>query len=324
MLASRGQSERSSCCIRIHAATVPAAPSNTSPPTISGSAVVGQTLAAGHGTWTNSPTSYSYQWRRCDSAGVSCATITGATAKTYTLVAADAGHRIRVRVTATNADGSGSAISAPTAVVSSGASGPHLQAKPVITGNAQVGQTLTTDNGTWSGSPTSFTYQWDRCDLDGTNCTAIFGATSKTYDVVIVDEGERLRVQVTAKNAGGTSTAMSDLTDPVQPATPLTSTRPVLVIISVRFIGANVYARFRVCNNGTSNLTILATDSRPGKRSFTHRFSTLTPPAPCGVYTRHWRPAARFRGPGRYTVTLRARNTSGLTSAPERRSFRHG
>ena len=45
------------------------------------------------------------------------------------------------------------------------------------------------------------------------------------------------------------------------------------------------------------------------------------PPRPCGVYTRHWLPALRFRGPGRYTVTLRARDKSGLTSLPARRTF---
>jgi hypothetical protein len=69
------------------------------------------------------------------------------------------------------------------------------------------------------------------------------------------------------------------------------------------------------------NLSIIATDSRPGKLSYTRRFSTLAAPRPCGVYTRHWTPVARFRGPGRYTVTLSARDKSGLTSAPAKRTF---
>src|SRR2546430_3920232 len=58
-------------------------------------------------------------------------------------------------------------------------------------------------------------------------------------------------------------------------------------------------------------------------RSYTRRFATLVPPAPCAVYTRHWTPAPRFRGPGRFTITLRARDKSGLTSLPARRSFNH-
>jgi hypothetical protein len=101
----------------------------------------------------------------------------------------------------------------------------------------------------------------------------------------------------------------------------VTNRRPTLTIVSVRFLGARVYARFRICDDTRKNLTILATDSRPGRASYTRRFSTLIAPNPCGVYTRNWVPVQRFRGAGRHTITLRARDTSGLTSAPARRSF---
>jgi hypothetical protein len=135
------------------------------------------------------------------------------------------------------------------------------------------------------------------------------------------DLGYRLRVAVTARNARGSATANSAITAIVQPAVRITNRRPTLVIISVRFQGATVYARFRVCDDTFKNVTVLATDSRPGVASYTRRFTTLVPPRPCGVYTRHWLPVARFRGPGKYTVTLRARDTSGQTSLPASRTF---
>ena len=98
------------------------APANTGAPSIAGTPRVGQTLTAVEGTWANTPTSYAYQWLRCDQTGNNCGAIAGATAKTYTAVAADAYSTLRVRVTAQNAKGSGMATSAQTAVVA-GASG---------------------------------------------------------------------------------------------------------------------------------------------------------------------------------------------------------
>src|SRR4029077_7938566 len=79
------------------ATVTPPPPSNTSPPTISGTAQQGQTLTESHGTWSNEPTSYGYQWQQCDSEGNSCAAISGATGQAYVPVAGDVGHTIRVQ-----------------------------------------------------------------------------------------------------------------------------------------------------------------------------------------------------------------------------------
>jgi hypothetical protein len=95
-----------------------AVPKNKTLPTISGTALVGQTLVATHGTWTGKPTSYKYSWSRCDTAGNACVAIGSATAKIYTVVGADVGHTLRVSVTAKNSSGSSTpATSAASGIV---------------------------------------------------------------------------------------------------------------------------------------------------------------------------------------------------------------
>jgi hypothetical protein len=93
-----------------------AQPTSISPPTISGHPVELQTLTESHGSWTNSPTSFSYAWEDCDSSGGSCQAISGATGQSYTLASSDVGHTIRVIETASNAGG----VSAPASSAASG------------------------------------------------------------------------------------------------------------------------------------------------------------------------------------------------------------
>src|SRR5205085_287663 len=148
--------------------------------TISGTAQQGQTLTESHGTWTNEPSSYSYQWQQCNSEGNSCAAISETGRAACREGAADVGHTLRVQETASNAGGTGSpATSAATAVVA--ATRPSNISPPTISGTAQQGQTLTESHGTWTNEPSSFKYQWQQCNSEGNSCAAISGATNQTY-----------------------------------------------------------------------------------------------------------------------------------------------
>jgi hypothetical protein len=89
---------------------------------------------------------------------------------------------------------------------------------PAVSGTAQSGQTLTTTDGTWRNPPTSFTYQWQRCDAMGANCVDIPGATTSSYVLTDADVGSTVRSEVTATTRFGTASAFSLVTPVIAPA----------------------------------------------------------------------------------------------------------
>jgi hypothetical protein len=88
-----------------------------SSPQITGQAVQGLTLTAQPGAWANGPLTFAYQWQRCDTAGLGCAAIDGATSSRYTLGRADDYVRVRALVIATGPGGTRGAAREPTRLV---------------------------------------------------------------------------------------------------------------------------------------------------------------------------------------------------------------
>jgi hypothetical protein len=202
-------------------ATRSAVPANTSLPSISGSARDGSVLTGHHGGWSGNPSSFAYQWLRCDNAGGGCGPIGGATSQRYTVSSADVGLRLRVQVTASNSSGSGMATSQATGAVSATGSPPRNTSKPGITGAAKEGTALTVSVGGWSGTqPISFAFQWRRCDSNGANCADIAGATASSYTPTAADVAHTLAANVVAKNARGSASAGTSPSGLVAPATP--------------------------------------------------------------------------------------------------------
>jgi hypothetical protein len=308
-----------------------AVPQNTAAPTISGTAKEGSTLTASTGTWTNSPTSFAYQWQRCATDGTACGDINGATDKTYTPTSGDVSHTLRVVVTATNADGKAASSSDPSAIVDS-KNGPNNTVKPTVTGTAVVGEQLRVTNGSWSPTPTSFSRQWQRCNADGDGCLNISGATGATDGVRSADVGHRLRALVTARASGGTATAVSSTSGVVTGQTTTVTTTmtttttvpgnkaPTIAFLSLRRVGVRVYARFRVCDDRIGRISVIERDNKARALSAKRRFA-MTLSQSCGSFSRSWIPAARFRSHGRYVATLRAVDRSGALSRLVSRSL---
>jgi surface protein len=172
------------------------APAIVSAPVISGTTTLGSVLTTTDGVWTGNPTpTFTYQWKR----GVS--NITSATSATYTLVLADSGAAITCVVTAINAVGNNNSTSN---IITADNYPPVNTVLPVISGTNTLGSVITTTNGTWTNSPSSFTYQWKR------NATNV-GTNTPTYTLVLDDSNAAITCVVTAINIGGSASATSNI-----------------------------------------------------------------------------------------------------------------
>jgi hypothetical protein len=184
------------------------------PPVVVGAPVVGTTLTASAGRWSGDSLAFEHQWERCVEPGVGCSPIPGATASNYTVVENDLESSLRVVVTARNRLASATSITASTAFVSGPPGSPTVVfgRRPVVEGVVGPGATLNVTTGEWTGAPTSFGFQWRRCNPLTSACVDVPGATEQTYTLGPADSGTSIRVLVVARNAvgaGGAVTAAS-------------------------------------------------------------------------------------------------------------------
>ena len=101
---------------------------------------------------------------------------------------------------------------------------PIAVSPPSISGTTTDGHTLTASTGSWAASGSlSYAYQWWRCNLAGSTCNSIAGATASTYVLSDNDVGETLHVVVTASNGGFHASASSNATAAIAGVAPTLS-----------------------------------------------------------------------------------------------------
>ena len=192
-----------------------------------------------------------------------------------------------VTVTASNSGGSTPVTSASLGPVLPPA--PTISQTPTITGTAEEGDTLKVGNGTWNNSPTHYSYTWENCNSAGSNCAAITGATSSSYELSAADIGSTIVCVVTATGPGGSTPASTKKTAVViaspipvasQPTTTnllITPSSPVtnqsVTLIATVTAGASA----RPCG-GTCPLRTVARPS-PGARTWRSRRAARARPS---------------------------------------------
>ena len=197
---------------------------------ISGTPRVGQVLT-GNYTYFDAPPfrdpegASTFRWRRIIRVGNTFVVvpIAGATAKTYTLVAADEGARITFQVTpvALSGPSPGSTASATVGPVPTNAA--PTASNVSISGTPRVGQVLTGDYTYFDANADpegASTFRWVRVVSGALGILPIAGATAKTYTLVAADEGRRIRFQVTPVALSGASPGMPGISAAVGPVIP--------------------------------------------------------------------------------------------------------
>ncbi|MDO8185806.1 hypothetical protein Q5424_01005 [Conexibacter sp. JD483] len=209
-------------------------PTHSARPTTAGTPTVGAELTSSSGTWAGAPTpSLTLQWLRCPATATeesdlaTCVPIQGATTSTYTPIAADAYHRLTLKVTGTNSQGTLAAFSTPTKIVADqdGITDPTPRStrSPDWTTDSPIaaprpGDRLTALPGTWVGPAVNTSTRFLRCATAGGGCEPIASGASATYTVTAADVGKHLIAEVSAANAFGTASARTPATGAIAAA----------------------------------------------------------------------------------------------------------
>ena len=219
-----------------------------SPLAISGAAQVGQTLTADTTAIADADgltnVSYSYQWIAND--GTSDSDISGGTDSTYTLVAADEGRTVKVKVAFTDDAGNEESLTSATTGTVAAAPSPNNSATgaPAITGTAQVGETLTADTSGIADADgltnVSYSYQWIR-HYGGTD-TNISGATDSSYTLVNADEGGTIKVRVSFTDDAGNDETLTSVATATVDAAPNNPATGVPTITGTAKVGQTLTA----------------------------------------------------------------------------------
>jgi hypothetical protein len=215
------QEDGTSCIIMENANGASAPPVIEGIPVVLGVPNEGQTLIATSDTITGVPTpTVSWQWESSADGSTGWTSISGATSSSYVVQPSDTGNYLRVVQTATNNQGSDTASSVSSSVP---LGLPFNSTSPAVSGTAELGQTLSTTDGTWVGVPTiTFAYQWRRDGID------ISGANSSTYTLVTIDYDTDIDCVVTASNSLGNVDAESNTVENIAGITPVISGVPTI------------------------------------------------------------------------------------------------
>ena len=191
------------------------APSNTSPPTVSGARSINGVLTCAHGSWTGVPTpTYTYEWVLVEAEG---GRETVGSTPQYQVPSGDAGRTLICVVTAENSAGKGARESEVVVIAKTEGKPPHNTAAPSVSAPAGegVGDEIVCSPGKWSVEPSelSFVYEWLRGEA------SIEGASSAKYAITPADQGLRLSCRVVATDSFGSGSASSSnsLSIPAEP-----------------------------------------------------------------------------------------------------------
>ena len=232
----------------------------TGAPTISGTPQVGRTLTldiasiADADELTNASYTYLYQWIRNN------AEIAGQTDPTYTLVSADEGKVIKVKVSfLDDSNNQETRTSAATVAVAPRPNSPPTGA-PIINGTPQVRRTLTVDTSEIAdadGMETAvFRYQWFAASDFAT--LEFHGETSPTYTLAPLSEGLAIKVKVSfTDDRGHSETLTSAATEAVIAAEPNSEPTGLPTIGGTPQVGETLTADTSAINdaNGLANVS---------------------------------------------------------------------